>query len=39
MSPEEKARYGVKDSLVRVSVGVEDWRDLLAEFRGALEAV
>jgi cystathionine beta-lyase/cystathionine gamma-synthase len=39
MSPEEKARYGVTDSLVRISVGVEDWRDLLAEFRGALEAV
>ncbi|HSN93270.1 MAG TPA: PLP-dependent transferase [Anaeromyxobacteraceae bacterium] len=39
MSPEEKVRYGVKDSLVRVSVGVEDWRDLLAEFKGALEAV
>jgi len=39
MSPEEKSRYGVKDSLVRISVGVEDWRDLLAEFKGALEAV
>jgi cystathionine beta-lyase/cystathionine gamma-synthase len=39
MSPEEKARYGVKDSLVRISVGVEDWRDLLAEFKGALDAV
>jgi cystathionine beta-lyase/cystathionine gamma-synthase len=39
MTPEERARYGVGDSLVRISVGVEDWRDLLAEFKGALEAV
>ncbi|HZY04624.1 MAG TPA: PLP-dependent transferase [Anaeromyxobacteraceae bacterium] len=36
MSDEEKARYGVSDSLVRVSVGIEDWRDLLAEFKAAL---
>ena len=36
MSDEEKARYGVSDSLVRVSVGIEDWRDLLAEFQAAL---
>src|SRR5512137_1902259 len=38
LSPEELARYGVGDDLVRVSVGIEDWRDLLAEFRAALEA-
>ena len=38
MSDEEKARYGVSDGLVRISVGVEDWRDLLAEFQAALEA-
>jgi cystathionine beta-lyase/cystathionine gamma-synthase len=37
MSDEEKSRYGVSDALVRVSVGVEDWRDLLAEFQAALE--
>jgi methionine-gamma-lyase len=37
MSPEELARYGVSDALVRISVGIEDWRDLLAEYRGALE--
>lgn len=39
MSPEELRKYGVSDALVRVSIGVEDWRDLLAEFRSALDAV
>jgi cystathionine beta-lyase/cystathionine gamma-synthase len=29
---------GVTDGLVRVSVGIEDWRDLLADFEQALEA-
>jgi len=38
LSPEELLRYGVSDSLVRLSVGVEDWRDLVAELRGALDA-
>jgi cystathionine beta-lyase/cystathionine gamma-synthase len=37
MSPDELARYGVSDALVRISVGIEDWRDLLAEYRAALE--
>jgi cystathionine beta-lyase/cystathionine gamma-synthase len=39
MSEEERARTGVDDSLVRISVGVEDWRDLLQEFRRALDAL
>jgi methionine-gamma-lyase len=30
---------GVTDGLVRVSVGVEDWRDLLADFQQALEKI
>lgn len=29
---------GIGDGLVRVSVGIEDWRDLLADFRQALDA-
>ena len=37
LSADEKARHGVTDALVRISVGVEDWRDLLAEFQAALE--
>ncbi len=36
---EEFEQAGVTDSLVRVSVGIEDWRDLLADFEQALDAV
>jgi methionine-gamma-lyase len=39
MSPEELAESGVTDGLVRISVGIEDWRDLLADFEQALAAV
>jgi cystathionine beta-lyase/cystathionine gamma-synthase len=39
MSPEELAAAGITDGLVRVSVGVEDWRDLLADFQAALDAL
>jgi methionine-gamma-lyase len=33
------AEAGITDGLVRVSVGIEDWRDLLADFEQALESV
>ncbi len=36
MSAKELAESGVTDGLVRVSVGIEDWRDLLADFEQAL---
>jgi methionine-gamma-lyase len=39
LSPEELEVSGVTDGLVRISVGVEDWRDLLADFEQALAAV
>jgi methionine-gamma-lyase len=39
MSPQELAESGVTDGLVRVSVGIEDWRDLLADFEQALAAI
>jgi cystathionine beta-lyase/cystathionine gamma-synthase len=39
MTAEELAESGVTDGLVRVSVGIEDWRDLLADFEQALAAV
>ena len=39
MSEEEQARYGVGEDLELISVGIEHWRDLLAEFRSALDAV
>ncbi|MGA2712864.1 MAG: PLP-dependent transferase [Bryobacteraceae bacterium] len=38
-SPDELDRAGVTDGLVRVSVGIEDWRDLLADFEQALNAI
>ncbi|MEO8369859.1 MAG: aminotransferase class I/II-fold pyridoxal phosphate-dependent enzyme [Candidatus Solibacter sp.] len=39
MSAQELEESGVTDGLVRISVGVEDWRDLLADFEQALAAV
>lgn len=39
MSPEELAAAGITDSLVRISVGIEDRRDLLQEYRDALAAI
>ena len=36
---QEFREAGVTDGLVRVSVGIEDWRDLLADFDQALDAV
>jgi methionine-gamma-lyase len=39
MTEAELAESGVTDGLVRVSVGIEDWRDLLADFEQALAAI
>jgi methionine-gamma-lyase len=36
MSPDELSRYGIGEGLVRVSIGVEDHRDLLHDFLEAL---
>jgi len=36
---EESQQAGVTDGLVRVSVGIEHWRDLLADFEQALDTV
>ena len=35
----QSQQAGVTDGLVRVSVGIEHWRDLLADFEQALDAV
>ncbi|HLK22758.1 MAG TPA: PLP-dependent transferase [Bryobacteraceae bacterium] len=35
----EFEQAGVTDGLVRISIGIEDWRDLLADFEQALELV
>lgn len=37
MSEEHLTAAGIDDDLVRISVGIEDWRDLLQDFRGALD--
>lgn len=38
-SAEESAFAGITEGMVRVSIGIEDWRDLLADFEQALKAV
>jgi methionine-gamma-lyase len=39
LSAEEMEKAQIGDGLVRVSVGIEDWRDLLADFEQALEKI
>jgi cystathionine beta-lyase len=38
LSPKERKAAGISDALLRVSVGIEDADDLIADFRAALEA-
>jgi cystathionine beta-lyase/cystathionine gamma-synthase len=39
LSPEDMERAGITDSLVRISIGIEDWRDLLRDIRDGLDAI
>jgi cystathionine beta-lyase/cystathionine gamma-synthase len=39
MSKEEMQAAAFDDSLVRLSIGIEDWRDLLHDFRQALDSI
>ena len=39
LSPEELAANGITPGLVRISIGVEDYRDLLDDFRAALDTL
>ncbi len=39
MTADELRGCGVSDRLVRISVGVEDWRDLLKDLRQSLDAI
>jgi cystathionine beta-lyase/cystathionine gamma-synthase len=39
MSAKELDESGVTDGLVRISTGIEDWRDLLADFEQALSTI
>jgi cystathionine beta-lyase/cystathionine gamma-synthase len=36
---EQSEQAGVTDGLVRVSIGIEDWRDLVRDFEQALESI
>lgn len=38
LSAEEKRLLGVTDTLIRISVGVEDANDLIADLENALDA-
>jgi cystathionine gamma-synthase len=39
MTPEERSAIGIEDSLVRLSVGIEDPRDILADLEQALATI
>lgn len=39
MTPPQLDAAGITQGLVRVSVGIEDWRDLLRDYRAALDAL
>ena len=39
MSPEDRLQFGITDSLVRLSVGIENVEDILADLEQALEKV
>jgi O-succinylhomoserine sulfhydrylase len=39
ITPAERARAGISESLLRISVGLEDMRDLRADLQRGLNAV
>lgn len=39
LSPGERAKFGIKDNLIRFSFGVEDFEDVKSDILQALEAV
>jgi len=39
LSPADRLKYGIKDSLIRFSFGVEDFEDLKADILQALDAI
>lgn len=38
-TPEEREVYGIPDSLVRLSIGLEDVEDIIEDLKGALDAI
>jgi cystathionine beta-lyase/cystathionine gamma-synthase len=39
LTPEQRAEIGIREGLIRMSVGIEDLVDLEADLHAALEAV
>ena len=39
MSLEQLDHAGISEGMVRLSIGIEGWQDLLADFRSALEGL
>jgi cystathionine beta-lyase/cystathionine gamma-synthase len=39
IGPEEQRAIGITEGMVRISVGLEDWQDLLQDFEHALDAL
>ena len=39
LSEEDLERAGISDSLVRISIGIEDWRDLQRDIKNALDSL
>jgi cystathionine gamma-synthase len=37
-SPEERRQFGIPDNMIRLSCGIEDAADLIADLKQALEA-
>jgi methionine-gamma-lyase len=37
LEPEEMATAGIMDNLIRISIGIEDWRDILHDIQQALD--
>ena len=39
MPKKEREKSGIKDSLIRVSVGIEDEQDIINDFKQSLEKI
>ncbi len=39
LSPEERAKSGISETLIRLSVGLEATKDIIADFEQALSAI
>jgi cystathionine beta-lyase len=39
LSPEERAKQGIKDGLIRFSVGIEEVEDLITDIEQAIDKI